>query len=179
MGMIRDAIERKGLAINAVSRICEVSELLIRMLDAGHVTHPHPRIAHRVAKLLELTPEQEETLKPEEHRGKPVPEKASAMNRADRRAAAKLTHNIAYQRNIADVKRKEARKAISFKNKFFIAATVLVLHDELGLDTERVSDVLAMIADVQFNALSAEELWQRVEEELGITIPDMESGLYE
>ena len=35
------------------------------------------------------------------------------------------------------------------------------------------------IADVQFNALSAEELWQRVETELGITIPDMESGLYE
>ena len=54
-----------------------------------------------------------------------------------------------------------------------------MLHDELGLDAERVSDVLAKIADVQFNALSAEELWQRVEEELGITIPDMESGLYE
>lgn len=34
------------------------------------------------------------------------------MNRADRRAAAKLTRNITYQRNIADVKRKEARKAI-------------------------------------------------------------------
>lgn len=77
MGMIRDAIERKGLTINAVSRICEVSELLIRMLDAGHVTHP--RIAHRVANLLELTPEQEEALKPEEYRGKPVPEKAKPV----------------------------------------------------------------------------------------------------
>lgn len=77
MGMIRDAIERKGLTINAVSRICEVSELLIRMLDAGHVTHP--RIAQRIAKLLDLTPEQEESLKPEEYRGQPVPEKAKPV----------------------------------------------------------------------------------------------------
>lgn len=42
------------------------------MLDAGHVTHP--RIAHRLANLLDLTPEQEESLKPEEYRYKPVPE---------------------------------------------------------------------------------------------------------
>lgn len=72
MGMIRDAIEAKGLTVNAVSRICEVSERLIRMLDAGHVTHP--RIAHRIARALDLTEEQEESLKPEGHRYKPVPE---------------------------------------------------------------------------------------------------------
>ena len=101
------------------------------------------------------------------------------MNRADRRAAAKMMRNVAQQRNIAEIKRKEARKAISFQSRFFMAATALVLHDELGFDVDRVSDLMAKIADVQFNALSAEELWQRVETELGITIPDMESGLYE
>lgn len=101
------------------------------------------------------------------------------MNRADRRAAAKMMRNVAQQRNIAEIKKKEARKAISFQNRFFMAATALVLHDELGFDVDRVSDLMAKIADVQFNALSAEELWQRVETELGITIPDMESGLYE
>ncbi|MBO5671493.1 MAG: hypothetical protein J6S41_08095 [Clostridia bacterium] len=72
MGMIRDAIEAKGLTVFAVSRICEVSELLIRMLDAGHVTHPN--IAHRIAKALDLAPEQEELIIPEERRGKPLPE---------------------------------------------------------------------------------------------------------
>ncbi|MBO5671490.1 MAG: hypothetical protein J6S41_08080, partial [Clostridia bacterium] len=98
------------------------------------------------------------------------------MNRAERRAEAKLMRNIAYQRNMADVRRKESRKAISFQNRFFIAATALVLHDELGLDAEQVTDILYKIADTNFNALSAEELCRRAEEELGIQIPDMESG---
>ena len=55
MGVIKDAIAAKGLTTKEVAVRCEVSELLIRMLDAGHVTHP--RIARRVAKLLGLTPE--------------------------------------------------------------------------------------------------------------------------
>lgn len=101
------------------------------------------------------------------------------MNRLDRRAAAKMMRNAAQQRNIAEIKKKEAHKAISFQNRFFMAATALVLHDELGLDIDRVSDIMSKIADVQFNALSAEELWQRVEVEMGIKIPDAGSGLYE
>lgn len=72
MGMIRDAIEAKGLTVNAVSKICDVGEMLIRMLDAGHVTHPN--IARRIAQALDLTPEQEQSLIPEERRGKPLPE---------------------------------------------------------------------------------------------------------
>lgn len=72
MGMIRDAIEAKGLTVNAVSRITDVSEMLIRMLDAGHVTQPN--IARRIAQALDLTPEQEQSLIPEERRGKPLPE---------------------------------------------------------------------------------------------------------
>ena len=74
MGMIRDAIAAKGLTINAVSRITDVREMLIRMLDAGHVTHPN--IARRIAKALDLTPEQEQLLIPEGRRGKPLPEPA-------------------------------------------------------------------------------------------------------
>lgn len=101
------------------------------------------------------------------------------MNRAERRAQAKLVRNAAYQRNISEIKHKEAWKAISFQNRFFIAAVALVLHDELGLEAEKITELLYKIADVNFNALSAGELWQRVEDELGITMPDMEGGLCE
>lgn len=87
MGVIRDAIEAKGMTTKEVAIRCQVSELLIRMLDAGHVTHP--RIARRVAKLLSLTPEQEEMLKPEVHRGQAAQERAKETPPAERPANEK------------------------------------------------------------------------------------------
>ena len=87
MGVIKDAIAAKGLTTKEVAVRCAVSELLIRMLDAGHVTHP--RIARRVAKLLGLTPEQEEMLKPEVHRGKAVQERAKETPPEERTANEK------------------------------------------------------------------------------------------
>ena len=87
MGVIRDAIEAKGMTTKEVAIRCQVSELLIRMLDAGHVTHP--RIARRVAKLLSLTPEQEEMLKPEVHRGQAAQECAKETPPAERPANEK------------------------------------------------------------------------------------------
>lgn len=59
---------QKGITRNGMARICELSEGLIEMLEENEYDVTHPKIAERLGKAYEMTPEQTEGLMPENYR---------------------------------------------------------------------------------------------------------------
>lgn len=92
------------------------------------------------------------------------------MNRAERRAGAKMQRSVVQRIHTEKEKRREANRAISFQNKMYLAATVLALHREFDFDTERCLKVLNAITDIVFEADCAEVLMEQALDEVGINI---------